>query len=993
MAWVAAAVPALAGPGSGTATISPPASVPAGAAGKWTIVYTAAETITDGTVRVTIPSGWSAPQTSSSTSEAFVSIGTNEPTGNPLLTVGGQVVTIDVDTLTAGNTLTLIYGDDAGGAVARASAATATGVHVFLVASDPAGASPVSIATSPQLTVVAGAPSSLDPAPGDTTMTAGDFAAYRIVVRDAFGNRTAVPANRTIGLFSTHGSYYSPGNHSTPITSIVISTGQSSVRVDYRATLATTGTPHSLTMLTTSGSPVLGGVATVSVLPGPLSTTVSTISATGPVIANGTSQSTVTVTSRDAFANPRAGDTVVLAVTGNANKADPGSATGADGRAIGSVTNTTAQLVTVSATINGQALTPTAQVTFQPGPVSGGASLVAATTPVTANGTSTSTITVTARDANNNPVSGQSVTLSAIPAAGATLTQPGGVTNGSGQATGTLATTIVGTRTVKAVIGATAVTDSAVVNFTAGGIASFQWSMPDGNAIAGTIKPVTLTALDAQGHVVTSYTGTVNLSTTSGGVGNGVVEWAAPLAQGTLVNLSGDDATYTFAPGDNGVAPLRVTDTRAELFQLNAVQGAASGQSQVITVSSGGADKVELVAGAGQSAAVNTPVAVLPKVRVRDAFDNLVSGATVTFRAVGGGGTVDVVAGGGVDSTGVTIADGTIDCDVWRLGTIVGLNRLRALIASGSTPSVDFTATGTAGPGANLVITPGSKSVTVSSFEVVTATLTDAFGNVKSGERVDIFIKNAADGSLVSETRSTRNPTTTSTHRALRELRRHGRITVRYQAPPGAASGGRARRVHCQRGASVGRRRDLHHHRERRHQSAHHLRRTLDPARGAERTVSGRGRRRHRQRRHRQRGHRHADPGSGQRAAIQPHRFRRDRHPGHTRLRRAHGLHARHAGGELGCHHQRRRTGRGYRTLDRHRHRPRRRLRRVYRRECRGRGDLQRLDRSARRVQQPGGGSVERDHAGRDRRHQSRARPVDAARYRCDPGWRSGDGR
>jgi hypothetical protein len=58
------------------------------------------------------------------------------------------------------------------------------------------------------------------------------------------------------------------------------------------------------------------------------------------------------------------------------------------------------------------------------------------------------------------------------------------VTNGAGVVTGTLSSTTVGPRTVSAQIGATSVSDDAVVNFTAGSIASFTWTV-DGAATAG----------------------------------------------------------------------------------------------------------------------------------------------------------------------------------------------------------------------------------------------------------------------------------------------------------------------------------------------------------------------------------------------------------------------------------------------------------------------------------------------------------------------------
>lgn len=786
VAFLATGVVALttAGPGSGTATISPTSSVGAGTSGTWSLVYTAAETIDNGTVRITIPSGWSTPQTSSAMSPGFVTLATDEPTGAPGLSVAGPVVTIAVDTLNVGNTLTLAYGDDTINSMGRAAAANIAGTYGFVVESDPVGGSPSPIASSPSLNVVATTPASLDIIPNDSTATAGDFIELHIRVLDTFGNRAPVTSDRTVNLFATSGQYFDPSNHSLAITSAIIASGTNSKRVDYRATLATVpGAPHTLNVFTASGSPSLGGLETVNVVAGAMSTAQSLISATSPVVANGVSQSDIEVTSRDAFGNPRAGDAVTIDATGSAVDVDPPALSGGDGKTSGVVTNAVAETVTISATINAQAIAATAPVTFTPGPVSAATSIVTATTPVVANGALTSTITVTAKDANGNNVAGQAVTLSVNPPANTNLTQPGGVTGSNGQVTGTLSATTVGLRTVTAVIGATSVTDDAVVQFTPGPVASFQWTGVDGSAQAGTFESVTLRAFDSQGNPATNYTGTVNLSTTSGGVGNGVVEWAAPDALGIITNLSEDDATYQFVAGDNGVAILRVTNTRAETYQLIAQAGAPNGTSGNIAVANNAADKIEIVSGNGQSATVNTPVGSPPLVRVLDAYNNPVPTATVTFRAVGGGGSVDVVSGGGVDSTAVTAADGRIDCDVWRMGTTAGLNRLRALIASGTITSVDFTATGTPGAGTNLDIAPDTKAVTQGTFEVVTATLTDTFGNVKSGEVVTIAITDAPDGTLAS------NPLDPNPTSPINSITRSGttdaagHISVRFNAP------------------------------------------------------------------------------------------------------------------------------------------------------------------------------------------------------------------
>lgn len=783
---VAAWVSAIASAGSGTAIITPSAPVPAGSTSKWSIQYTASEDMKDGRVRVTIPSGWTAPQSSISSSSGYVTVSTDEPTGLPSISTGGQNVTIDVDTLTAGNTITIVYGDDSGSINGRATAATTPGSYTFITASDPSGTSVSPIAASPSLTVIADTPDHIEIAPSDTTVVAGTFPPYRLIVRDQYGNRAPVASTRTLNLVASSGQFFAPGNHSTPITTINIASGKTSVPVDYKGTLA--GSGHSLAVFTTTGSPSLGGTDDVNVVAAALSATQSTVSASSPVTADGVALSSVTVTSKDAFGNPRSGDTVVINANGSAVETQPSGNTDANGEASGAVSNTVAQPVTVSATINGQLINNTAGISFVAGAVDAGTSTVSATSPVVADGLSMSTITVTARDANGNAVAGQSVTLAATPN-NTGLTQPGGLTNAAGVVTATLASANVGPRTVTATIGAIPITDDAVVNFTAGSITSFVWTV-DGAATAGAAESVTLTAKDAQGHTVTNFTGAVSLNTTSGGVGDLVVQWAAGTGLGGLSNGSGDAATYNFVAGDNGTVTLQITDTKAETITLSAVSGGANGTSSNLVVSSNAADAVQIVTGNGQSATVATAVATSPDVKVVDQYGNAVANEPVTFSIQGGGAgaSFDAIAGGGVDNVRNTAADGTVACDVWTLGNLVSNNpnKLRASIGSGATPFVDFTATATAGTGANLVITPTSQSVTVGTLTVLTATLTDSFGNARSGSQINILITDSADGTLVANPGDP-NPTNTISPTARNgSSDANGKITVRYQAPAGA---------------------------------------------------------------------------------------------------------------------------------------------------------------------------------------------------------------
>ncbi|MGH7526126.1 MAG: Ig-like domain-containing protein, partial [Gemmatimonadales bacterium] len=94
--------------------------------------------------------------------------------------------------------------------------------------------------------------------------------------------------------------------------------------------------------------------------------------------------------------------------------------------------------------------------------------LVAAPPAITAStGASSSTISVTAKDAGGNPLSGMTVTLSAT-GSGNTLTQPAGVTDVSGVATGSLSSTVAEGKTVSATAGGTPLIQTAAVTVTSG---------------------------------------------------------------------------------------------------------------------------------------------------------------------------------------------------------------------------------------------------------------------------------------------------------------------------------------------------------------------------------------------------------------------------------------------------------------------------------------------------------------------------------------------
>src|SRR5262249_6161440 len=155
-----------------------------------------------------------------------------------------------------------------------------------------------------------------------------------------------------------------------------------------------------------------------------------------------------------------------------------------------------------------------------------------------------STITVTAKDANGNLISGATVVLAATGTNNA-LGQPGSTTNASGVTTGTLSSILAESKTVSATINGVAITQTATVVVDAGAATHLVFrTQPSNTANGATITPaVVVTAEDAFGNTDKTFTGTVtmaiandpNLGTSTL---NGTVNQAAAAGVATFGDLS-----------------------------------------------------------------------------------------------------------------------------------------------------------------------------------------------------------------------------------------------------------------------------------------------------------------------------------------------------------------------------------------------------------------------------------------------------------------------
>ena len=135
--------------GQGTMTASPTV-VSAGAKNRTlTFTYTAANTMTNGVVRLTVPTGWSSPSTTATAAgRSTASAGS--------LSISSRTIVVSGLNLSNGNTVTIVYGSRTGGGPG-ASATLTTGAQSWTAEQQTTNStgSPTALSVSPSVTVMA----------------------------------------------------------------------------------------------------------------------------------------------------------------------------------------------------------------------------------------------------------------------------------------------------------------------------------------------------------------------------------------------------------------------------------------------------------------------------------------------------------------------------------------------------------------------------------------------------------------------------------------------------------------------------------------------------------------------------------------------------------------------------------------------------------------------------------------------------------------------
>ncbi len=665
------------------------------------ITQTATVTVNAAGVSASQSTVSAAPPTitaSNGSSTSTITVTARDAFGNPIQ--GAPVVLAATG---SGNTLTQPSGTtnasgvatgtlSSTGAGAKVASATIDGVAITQTATVTVNAASVSASQS----TVSAAPATITASSGSSTST------ITVTARDGFGN----PIQGATVVLAATGAGNTLTQPSGPTNASGAATG----------TLSSTGAGAKVASATIDGVAITQ-TATVTVNAASVSASQSTVSAAPATItaSSGSSTSTITVTARDAFGNPIQGATVVFGATGTGNTlTQPSGTTNASGVATGTLSSTNPGAKVVSATISSVAITQTATVTVNAAGVSASQSTVSAA-PATipaSSGSSPSTITVTARDAFGNPIQGATVVLAAT-GSGNTLTQPGGTTNASGVATGTLSSTNPGAKVVSATIDGVAITQTATVTVNAGGVSASQSTVSAAPATitassGSSTSTITVTARDAFGNpiqgatVVLAATGAGNTLTQPSGTTN-----ASGVATGTL-SSTGAGAKVASATID-GVAITQTAAVTVDPAGLSAAQSTVSAAPTTITASN------------GSSASTIT-------VTAKDAFGNPIQGATVVLAATGTGNTL-------------TQPSGTTDASGEATGTLSSTGA-GTKVVSATINSVAITQT------ASVIVNPGSASVLAFTGQPtntsagdtinggsggVVVTARDAFGNTATG--------------------------------------------------------------------------------------------------------------------------------------------------------------------------------------------------------------------------------------------------------------------
>ncbi len=405
---------------------------------------------------------------------------------------------------------------------------------------------------------------------------------------------------------------------------------------------------------------------------------------------------TVSVTAKDAAGNTASGYTGTVSFSSNDPQAVlPASGPLLNGQGTVSITFRTTGARTFTAS-DGTRSIPSSTITVTAGPYSLSQSQISTSAASVSSGSSL-TLTLTLRDAygNSNPSgvpAAQEILFHASSGAGT-----GEISSATAQGNGAFTASFTGVRsgsvTLRASSEGALISSQTQVTVNPGPASQLVWSSVPGTVTAGSSFNGSLSARDASGNLVPSYTGTIAFSSSDS---------AATLPQDSTLEDGSKQFSFT----------LRTAGSRT----ITASDGTLSA-TRGVTVDASGAVKLVLTALPSEViAGDNTNFTVT----ARDAQDNIASGYT---------GTVSFTSS---DSEAVLPAQSLLILGVGQFTVSLRTAGARTLTAEDGTFSSTSNVTVKPGAyfGAQSVLTSASESVSAGSPVLLTLTLKDRFGNL-----------------------------------------------------------------------------------------------------------------------------------------------------------------------------------------------------------------------------------------------------------------------
>jgi adhesin/invasin len=567
---------------------------------------------------------------------------------------------------------------------------------------------------------------------GSATQTAGQSQSLTITAVDQSGNTATGyggDASLTFGGAAAAGSNLptatdktgSPVAFGTP-TTITFTNGVASAGGSVRLTKAEAAL---LTVtqggLTTTGADRLA----VTVSPAAASASDSVISASpASITANGVATSTITVQAKDAFGNNRTsgGSTVVL----NASRGSLGTVSDA-GNGTYTATLTAASstgTASITGTLGGSPIGTPTSVAFVPGVANAAHSVITtASGSLTANGTSTTAVTLRLKDVNDNDLTAGSGTIVLTTDAGSVGTV---TNNGDGTYSATFTAPVVaGTAHITGTLNGTAIGNPATVTLVPGPVsASHSTVVASSGTVStdtGNTSTVTVTVLDANDNPIQGSHVVLDQGATSSSIS------PAP--------VTGADT----AP--NGVATFTVSDTTAESVVYSATaSGTLVNQTAAVLYQPGA--PTQLVYGqqptnATAAATVAPPVTL----RILDAHANLTSSnAVVTLAIKAGTGTAGATLAGTATRTASSGIATFNDLLIAKSGTAFRLTATATSLSSADSSTFDIAPGAAAAAHSTLTRAPASVSADGSSAATLTVHAKDVNdNNLTSGGAAVVF--------------------------------------------------------------------------------------------------------------------------------------------------------------------------------------------------------------------------------------------------------------